>query len=351
MPSIDYSHDASAPGKPLRSDSGPRIAIIGAGMAGISCAEALKQAGLSATLFEKSRGPGGRLATRRNEAGQCFDHGAQYITSRASPFTQWLDARRRDRSAAAWDPQLADASKQDHHPWIVGKPAMNALLKPLSNALDLRTQTTIIGLQRELHHWRLLTENGALPERYDVVITTTPCPQARALLAVEPSLQSQLDGVVMAPCWALMISFSQPLPVDFDARRFDTGATAWLARQASRPGHAVDDNASPRNAWVVHASADWSTAQLELEPAQAAALLQADLARVIGKPLPAVTFAQAHRWRYALTTQPLGKPFLAHGDNSLYVAGDWCLGARVECAYESGVAVARAVAHAQQPAS
>lgn len=327
-------------------DRTPRIAIIGAGMAGISCAQALKQAGLSPTLFEKSRGVGGRLSTRRNEAGESYDHGAQYITSRTPAFTQWLDARRGDDSAAAWEPQLDDASKQGHHPWIVGKPTMNALLKPPSGQLDVRTRMAIKALQREGDHWRLLTDDGPLAEPFDVVISTIPCPQARALLAVEPALRSQLDGVTMAPCWALMIRFSQPLRVDFDARRFEHGAIGWLARQASRPGHTGGSNA-----WVVHAGADWSSAHLELEPADAAALLQLDLARVIGEALPDVEFAQAHRWRYALTTQPLGKACLANADTSLFVAGDWCLGARVESAYESGVAAAQAVVKAQQPAT
>lgn len=338
MSSTDFLYDASAPETTSRHDGGPRIAIIGAGMAGISSAQALKNAGLYPTLFEKSRGQGGRLATRRTEAGESFDHGAQYITSRTPAFTQWLDARYGESSAATWKPELADHSKEKHHPWMVGSPAMNALLKPLSHGLDIRTQTSISALQRDGGHWRLLTESGQLPDRFDIVITATPCPQACVLLANEPALLALLDSVAMAPCWALMISFSEPLPVDFDARRFDSGATAWLARQASRPGQAAAGNA-----WVLHASADWSAEQLELAPAEAAALLQRDLARVIGKPLPEITFAQAHRWRYALTTQPLGRAFLANADHSLFVAGDWCLGARVESAYQSGVAVAEAV--------
>jgi len=322
----------------------PRIAIIGAGMAGISCAQALRQAGQHSTLFEKSRGSGGRLATRRNEAGDHFDHGAQYLTSRTTDFSDWLGALQSQGSVATWEPQLADSASANHHPWMVGTPAMNALLKPLASALDIRTQTAINALQRDGRGWRLLTESGLLPDTFDFVISTVPCPQARALLAVDPALRAQLDAVTMAPCWALMITFGTPLAVDFDARRFDTGATAWLARQASRLGHMGNNHA-----WVLHASADWSADQLDLSPDEAAALLLRDLARVTGRSLPEVTFALAHRWRYALTTQPLGLPFLANADDTLFVAGDWCLGARVECAYQSGVAVAQAVATNHPP--
>lgn len=43
------------------------VAIIGAGMAGLSCARALVQAGVAVELFDKGRGPGGRMSTRRVE--------------------------------------------------------------------------------------------------------------------------------------------------------------------------------------------------------------------------------------------------------------------------------------------
>jgi len=55
------------------------IAVVGAGMAGITCARTLQQAGHQVTVFEKSRGLGGRMATRDSAFGS-FDHGAQYFT-------------------------------------------------------------------------------------------------------------------------------------------------------------------------------------------------------------------------------------------------------------------------------
>lgn len=334
-------HEEPAP----RDGAAPHVAIIGAGVAGIRCAQVLKQSGLTVTLFEKSHGPGGRLATRRNDAGDHFDHGAQYITCRSDDFAQWLETLREDGSMAAWEPELADAANADHHPWLVGTPGMNALLKPRSRELDIRTQTTVSALQRLGRRWQLIIDDGSVLPGFDVVIITAPCPQARALLAVDPALQSQLDAVTIDPCWALMISFSEPLPVGFDARRFETGATGWLARQASRPGHDADGNA-----WVLHASARWSADHLERDASEIAELLQQDLRRIVGQPLPGVTFVKAHRWRYALTTRALGQPFIANADSTLFAAGDWCLGARVECAYESGVTVAHAVAKAQRTA-
>ena len=62
-----------------------RIAIVGAGVAGLACARALADAGLHVQIFEKSRGVSGRMSTRRGELGQC-DHGAQYFTARDPAF-------------------------------------------------------------------------------------------------------------------------------------------------------------------------------------------------------------------------------------------------------------------------
>ena len=63
----------------------PHIAIIGVGMAGVTCARTLRQAGHHVTLFEKSRGLGGRMSTRASAFGG-FDHGAQYFTVRDPRF-------------------------------------------------------------------------------------------------------------------------------------------------------------------------------------------------------------------------------------------------------------------------
>ena len=53
-----------------------------------------------------------------------------------------------------------------------------------------------------------------------------------------------------------------------------------------------------------------------------------------------VIYASAHRWRYARVTQALGRPFLTNVDGTLHLGGDWCIGPRVEAAWQSGTAIA-----------
>ncbi|HCP22242.1 MAG TPA: FAD-dependent oxidoreductase, partial [Marinobacter hydrocarbonoclasticus] len=55
------------------------IAVIGSGLAGLTAAILLGDSGHNVRVFEKSRGPGGRLASKRVANGSA-DIGAQYFT-------------------------------------------------------------------------------------------------------------------------------------------------------------------------------------------------------------------------------------------------------------------------------
>ncbi|WP_431633860.1 NAD(P)/FAD-dependent oxidoreductase [Dyella sp. KULCS107] len=159
----------------------------------------------------------------------------------------------------------------------------------------------------------------------------------RCSLGVSP-LADALERIDIAPCWAAMFAFDAPLDVPFEAARFDAGPIAWIARQSSRGGLVGHGDR-----WLVHAAPEWSAAHLEHSPDEVLTLMLSALAEWTGVALPPITFAQAHRWRYAMTTRPLGQPMLADASARLWVGGDWCLGARVENAFQSGWAMAQAI--------
>ena len=52
-----------------------KVAIIGGGISGIMLSYRLKQKGFGSTIFEKSRGVGGRMATKRWKE-KSYDHAA-----------------------------------------------------------------------------------------------------------------------------------------------------------------------------------------------------------------------------------------------------------------------------------
>src|SRR5690606_39591605 len=253
-------------------------AVIGAGIAGLSCARALAESGVHVTVFDKSRGPGGRTSTRRGEGWAC-DHGAQYSTARDPLFQAELARWQAAGVAARWQPRLTvfDAAgrradggeggeEQARH---VGTPRMTAPARLLADGLDLRLQTTVTALQRYDHGWELATaERSLLPEAFDGVLLAVPAPQAVPLLQpASAELAALAGGARMQACWALMLRFVAPLALDFDAAFVNHGPLRWIARDTSKPGREGSET------WTLHASAEWSEAHVEDSPESVAAAL------------------------------------------------------------------------------
>ena len=66
------------------------VAIIGAGLAGLTCAQQLHQVGYQVVIIEKSRGVGGRVATRRLQDTRA-DHGVRYLEPQGKLLQQLID--------------------------------------------------------------------------------------------------------------------------------------------------------------------------------------------------------------------------------------------------------------------
>jgi len=312
--------------------------VIGAGMAGISCAKDLKEQGFQPTIFEKSRGLGGRLSTRRLSEAIAFDHGAQYVVARSAAFQEALKAAIETGAAQQWRPKSLERPRSEIDHWIVGTPAMNALIKPLADGIDIRPMTTASAVNREGDIWRVCTPANESGEPFDIVVSSVPAPQARVLFASEPAVTAALAKVSMAPCWALMLTFDTPFVSGFDVWQSDSDDLVWISRNNSKPQRHV-----AKDCWVAHASPAWSQHHLELDRDQVADMMVEMLPQALGGRLPEIEHARAHRWRYARTTAPLGQPYLCSEDRTLFLGGDWCLGASVECAFESGQAIAKAL--------
>lgn len=305
-------------------------AIVGAGIAGIAAARRLVAAGRRVTLLDKSRGIGGRMATRRVGDLQ-FDHGAQFVTARGDLFSKALAALEAEGHAAPW-------ASQGH----VGTPGMSALPKGLAAGLDVVGNQEIRALVRSADGWTLSTADGPVAVEgngaFAGIVLAVPAPQAVPLAASAGAVWPGLGRVRYAPCWALMLAFDQgSVDLASSLRPSGDAAIGWIARDDSKPGRL-----GTRATVVVHATPAWSRAHLEeTQEAVAAQLLAAFRATTGATAEP--DFAAAHRWRYALVEEALGEPFLWDGALGLGACGDWCIGARVEAAFDSGDALGVAI--------
>lgn len=334
----------------MKAHSPLRIAVIGAGMAGLSCATHLQQQGLQVTVFEKSRGAAGRMSTRRVDDWQC-DHGAQYFTAGDPAFRAALAGWQQAGVAQLWTPRLqvignrANTSARTPDPSVerfVGVPRMTAPARLMAESLNVETQCTVRALQHDASGWQLQSdEHGWSAQRFDAVLLAVPSPQAVPLVRPHvPDLAALAESATMYASWALMLQYAAPLSLPFDAAFVNQGPLRWIARDNSKPGRGSQET------WLLHASEEWSEAHLEQDAESVAKELLAAFAE-IGAPAPQTWLA--HRWRYANTGPVLQQACAWSTEHALGLCGDWLHGGKVEGAWLSGRKLADKVMQAYAP--
>ena len=322
----------------------PTVAIVGAGIAGLIAARTLADHGLQVRLFDKSRGVGGRLATRRTTEGLRFDHGAQYFTARDNRFLRYVRSWVDDGVVAPFSGRIVHLrdgevlGEKSDTPRYVARPTMNVLAKHLADQLDVRFETTVSQLQRVgTGRWRLIDAQQQSLGEFDRVICNCPPPQSGPLLAGHSDLSQRIQTVKMNPCWAVMIHRSERSEsLDFDGAFVDSSPLSWICRDSAKPGRQVDSG----ECWVLHASAAWSIEHLEAAPDDVSAALIEAFAKATGEAVGKLHYVAAHRWRYAIPVDVLEESCLWDSTEGLGACGDWCGGPRVEGAFLSGMAVA-----------
>ena len=309
-----------------------KVAIVGAGLSGLACAEALAAAGHRVQLFDKARGPGGRMSTRRAQtsAGELrFDHGAQYFTARDSAFQAVVNKWQNDGIVAKWPAAGDDA-------WV-GTPSMNAPIKAMAENFNVSWSNRIDRLEKKKDQWIVHGENDSPEMMFDIVIVAIPAEQAATLL--EPwnkDFAKSARDTVSDPCWTVMLAFAEPLPTDKTTLR-NGPAIGWAARNSDKPMRNGPDS------WVLQASPTWSRDHLEDSQEKALAALTKNFSDDLGIALPDPIHEAAHRWRFARSgNADLGA--LYNTETKLGVCGDWLLGPRIECAWLSGNALAQRIA-------
>jgi predicted NAD/FAD-dependent oxidoreductase len=297
------------------------VAVIGAGMAGIGAARLLADAGFRAVVFDKSRGMGGRCATKRWE-GHSVDHGAQYFTMRDADFSRTV------RLACGGDlleiqSPIVDAAGLElpsEGRFFNGK-GNSRLARALAEGLDVRTGVTIEAVE----------DRRVGGEEFDLILSTAPWPQTAKLAGISGSENPY------APCLAGLFLYEGEL-VGVTAARYAISdrsghALAWSACENHKPGRIGEGF----TVMVVHASEEFSRARLEDDPAIWVADLRALMEERWEIPSSAFRAVHPHRWRYARISQKMEIPALPE---AWHFAGDLLTESRVESAWLAGRAAA-----------
>jgi renalase len=316
------------------------ILVVGAGMAGATCARQLRDAGFRVAVVDKGRGPGGRMSTRRVDDVR-FDHGAPGFAARSTEFLHVVNGWISDGSVVAWHPVPSALGSCNVENQFVGRPSMNRIIQQAIDGLSVRFNITVNSIEHAGGQFRVGFKGIDAREAYDAVVVAIPAPQASQLLSSFAAISSDLGAITMRPRWVSMVSFSRPLETDREA-------FVWYDVEGSALGSAWRDSAKPGRdggeLWTLQSTPDFSEAMFDASPDAIASRLLRDFRQNSGLELPPLILNIAHRWRYAVVATPAGKPYLLHDSLPLVAAGDWCLGQCVEDAWNSGRQAAQAIA-------
>ena len=306
------------------------IAVIGAGVSGMSCAHRLKAEGIAVTIFDKGRALGGRLSTRQSE-GWAFNHGAPYIHVESKAFDDFIL-----QLATHGTARCVDAARRLY----AGHPHMNELLTPLADDMVLHQSIEISRIEQSARGWHLRSKTEKEFEPFDAVLICIPAPQARRLIqSIAPDWAAQLDVVQYDPCLTMLLGLGEAYHGLYE-RRFENEPV--VAEQIRQYGQEQTDK-SAQEAWVVHATREWSANNIDLEREDIARIMFDQFLQANNLSAQEPVFLRGHRWRFARVAQAAGKPCFWDSQAKLGLAGDWCLGPNAEDAFTSGACLAERI--------
>jgi renalase len=219
------------------------------------------------------------------------------------------------------------------HPRYVFPSGMNTMGKLLGEGLPIQTQTKVTQVRKEDNHWLVSSDTGKTFAA-NIVLLNMPAEQALALCDVDlGSLRSQLQSVVLEPCFALMLGYDKSLAPSWQGVQVETsGVLSWLAHDSSKR------SLSDETVLVVHSTPQFAREHFD-KPLETVKTTLLEALNTLGLGFPSTPlWTDIQRWKYALASKYLPERFLEHG--SLYFCGDWCGGAKLEAAYLSGLALA-----------
>ena len=280
------------------------LIVIGAGVSGLACAREYRRRGGSVVVLERSRGAGGRCATRRID-GQPVDHGCPFLHAQSPQFADVLDKLDADGNLPGWPVEVREsrlACQPDAftpgHRRLARADGMTALPKHLAEGLDVRLQHEVDAITCERGLVRVRCTNGASFESGTLVCAMSI---AQSLALLEPLVQhwpgapetlERMHGVQVLPVLTLIAGWALDSPEpEFDAwHPIETtmiGAIYHDSRKRRAPRHRV---------LVVHARPAFSREHLDTDRAAWAAELQWELGELLGSWAARPLWVQPHRW-------------------------------------------------------
>lgn len=316
------------------------VLIVGAGISGLKAAADLQERGASVLVLEKSRGAGGRAATRRWDDFP-VDHGAQFFTVRTPEFSQQVESWLVDGVCHEW----ARGFHQYQNGGIINPPAMSHPryacrdgMSSLGRSLASRhgamveRQVKVMSAQLKGNDWNVVAEDGRVWKARALLVTAPPA-QSAALL--ENSLDDQVQTILRQktlPCLAVAVRLPRQ-DLAWCGIQCEDSTIAWIGNDTSKRPE-LHHHAT---IVVVHANADFSTVHYDDSVDLVVPKILRVASQIAGSDLSTGDYF-FHRWRYALPGNEscIDGPLRWDLPAPLVLAGDTWQGGKIEGAWLSG---------------
>lgn len=316
-----------------------KVAVIGAGIAGLTVAKNLINKQFLVDIFDKGRGVGGRMSSRKTEWGY-LDHGVQYFTVKNPLFQNFIAQNElivKDWTGkfARWQDEELTIIKPEN-PRYVPILAMNNLCKKMATGLNVKLQTRIISLEKS-QTWTLIDENQQRYSDYDFVIVTAPPLQTIDLLANHTTITELIKELKMFACYSLMLIPENKLDLGFDAIEFQHPILGWVAVNDSKPSR------GEKGGIIIQSNFTWAEENLEETRDYVGEMLKKATEKTLNIRFNNNLYESVHLWRYAIPQQTNDQGYYLDKLNNIGVCGDWCLNGKVESAFLSGYSLAEKI--------
>lgn len=310
-----------------------KIAIIGAGISGLTIATYLQKQNLKITIFDKGREVGGRMSSRRTEWGY-LDHGTQYFSVKSPEFQDfmaqypsiiqpWLG------NFATWANGQLTVDNSVKTRYVAIKRMNNLCLAIAKDSkLDIHRQKKIIKLEKN-QTWTLTDENNQQYSDFDLVIVTAPPAQTSDLLASVTPIAEEIREIKMLPCYSLMLIPQTPVNLPFEGIKFEHPILGWVSVNDSKP------EKEKCGGLVIQSNFNWATENLDKNREEIGEILQQTVSQLFSLNLSPLKYKSVHLWRYALPSESNTQGYFWDQNNNIAVCGDWCLSGKVESAFKS----------------
>jgi renalase len=306
------------------------FAIIGAGIAGLTAASKMSGEGCKVAVFEKARGTGGRLSSKRvttaNGEFMAFDLGCASITGQSEAFSDQLEDWHLKGVVEPW---CLDHQDLTHY---VAVPRNSALTRYLGKELECHFSTRVSSIHRVNGIWHIFTienedEDEKLLAMAKNVIIAAPPAQTFDLLPNGSPLKSEFEKVEVGAQWVMGLEIGNALSGSYPMQYPQSDLIYSISQESRKPGRRDNESHSENDLGPIilqiQARSDWTSNHLDSSQEEVITALSAELERCIQQPLEVIN-AYAHRWLYSCISQGLDtREGYLWDESGLGVIGDY----------------------------